>query len=230
MITKFAVSRGKALATVLLCGLIAMPAVAVAAERALGADPAAACAALSGAGSGAIKVDTAALTEAEAADRRAGRTDARRPHQSRDPAILPRARSYRSDRSEGAADPLSAQSAAAVERPHGAVWRRRLQRHVDHRPQPAAGGALRQRLAAGAGICDLRHRLRSRDQTGRTAAAVCRQRRGLRQFCACLLQESARRCRHADGAGLRRQARADVFRRQFGGRARGPDHGAALPR
>ncbi|MBR1297800.1 tannase/feruloyl esterase family alpha/beta hydrolase [Bradyrhizobium sp. AUGA SZCCT0042] len=64
MSTKFAVSR-PITTTVFLCGLIALPALAAAAERPLGADPVAACAALSGAGSGAIKVDTAALTEAK---------------------------------------------------------------------------------------------------------------------------------------------------------------------
>ncbi|MBR1147399.1 tannase/feruloyl esterase family alpha/beta hydrolase [Bradyrhizobium sp. AUGA SZCCT0431] len=62
MSTKFAVSRAIT-TTVFLCGLIALPALAVAAERPLGADPVAACAALSGAGSGAIKIDAAALTE-----------------------------------------------------------------------------------------------------------------------------------------------------------------------
>ena len=61
---------------------------------------------------------------AEAVDHRRGRADPDRPYQSRDPAILPRAGSYRPDRSEGAADPLSAQSATTVERPLGAIWRR----------------------------------------------------------------------------------------------------------
>ncbi|CAN7264203.1 tannase/feruloyl esterase family alpha/beta hydrolase [Bradyrhizobium sp. LjRoot220] len=62
MVTKFGVSRASS-TTVFLCGLIALPALATAAERPLGVDPAAACAALSGAGTGAIKVDTAALIE-----------------------------------------------------------------------------------------------------------------------------------------------------------------------
>ena len=64
MSTKFAVSRAIT-TTVFLCGLFALPGLAVAAERPLGADPVAACAALSGAGSGAIKVDASALTEAK---------------------------------------------------------------------------------------------------------------------------------------------------------------------
>ena len=59
MITKCALSRATIASTLFL----ALPAVASAAERSLGADAATACAALTGAGSGAIKVDTAALAE-----------------------------------------------------------------------------------------------------------------------------------------------------------------------
>ena len=50
-----------AIAAVSLCG--ALPQSAASAERSLGADPAAACAALSGAGTGATKIDEAVLTE-----------------------------------------------------------------------------------------------------------------------------------------------------------------------
>jgi Tannase and feruloyl esterase len=61
MATRFA--RQMAMATLLLCSPTALPGIAVAADRALGADPVAGCAALSGAGADAIKVDAAALTE-----------------------------------------------------------------------------------------------------------------------------------------------------------------------
>jgi tannase/feruloyl esterase len=47
--------------TLLLCGATGLP--AIAADRSLGADAAAACAALSGAGTGATRIDAAALTE-----------------------------------------------------------------------------------------------------------------------------------------------------------------------
>jgi len=50
-----------AIATVFMCS--ALPTVAAAADRGLGADAVAACAALSGAGTGATKIDAAALTE-----------------------------------------------------------------------------------------------------------------------------------------------------------------------
>ena len=50
-----------ATAIAFLCG--ALPDIAAAADRALGADPVAACTALSGAGTGATKIDTAALIE-----------------------------------------------------------------------------------------------------------------------------------------------------------------------
>jgi feruloyl esterase len=52
-----------AMATILLCSTTALPGIAVAADRALGADPVTSCAALSGAGANAIRVDAAALTE-----------------------------------------------------------------------------------------------------------------------------------------------------------------------
>ena len=52
-----------AIATVLLCGAAVVPTIATAAERSLGYNAAATCAALSDAGSGAIKIDAAALTE-----------------------------------------------------------------------------------------------------------------------------------------------------------------------
>src|SRR5450631_349571 len=126
MATRFA--RQMAMATLLLCSPTALPGIAVAADRALGADPVAGCAALSGAG-------------------------ADGPHQPRYPATMPRAGPHRAGRSEGAADPVSAQSAAAVERPLGAIWRRRIQRRGDIRRRPAAGGTVRQRNAAGEGIC-----------------------------------------------------------------------------
>lgn len=56
-------ARPIAIATLLLCATAALPRIAVAADRTLGADAAASCAALSGAGANAIKIDTAALTE-----------------------------------------------------------------------------------------------------------------------------------------------------------------------
>ena len=64
MITKFAAWRASvAMAALFLCIQACLPTVAVAAERGLGADPAAACAALSGAGKEAIKIDGAALID-----------------------------------------------------------------------------------------------------------------------------------------------------------------------
>ena len=62
--TKFATLRASvAMTTVFLCSQAGLPTVAVAQERGLGADPAAACAALSGAGKQAIKIDGAALID-----------------------------------------------------------------------------------------------------------------------------------------------------------------------
>src|SRR3954462_12985227 len=58
-------ARPIAIATLLLCGTAVLPRIAVAADRALGADAAAACAALSAAGANAVKIDAAALTEAK---------------------------------------------------------------------------------------------------------------------------------------------------------------------
>jgi hypothetical protein len=55
--------RHIATATLLLCSTTALPRITVAADRALGADAAAACTTLSGASANAIKVDAAALTE-----------------------------------------------------------------------------------------------------------------------------------------------------------------------
>jgi hypothetical protein len=66
MTTKFAVSRAcMAMAAAFLCSQTVPPTVAAAAERGLGADAAAACTALSGAGREAIKIDAAALVEAK---------------------------------------------------------------------------------------------------------------------------------------------------------------------
>src|SRR3954466_12769411 len=59
------IARPIAIAPLMLCGTVALPRIAVAADRALGADAAAACAALSGAGADAVKIDAAALTEAK---------------------------------------------------------------------------------------------------------------------------------------------------------------------
>jgi feruloyl esterase len=56
-------ARHIATATLLLCSTTALPRITVAADRALGADAAATCAGLPGAGGNAIKVDAAALTE-----------------------------------------------------------------------------------------------------------------------------------------------------------------------
>ena len=56
-------ARPIATASLLLCSMTALPSLAVAADRALGADPAASCAALSAASAGAIKIDATALTE-----------------------------------------------------------------------------------------------------------------------------------------------------------------------
>src|SRR3954451_335687 len=58
-------ARRIVLAALLLSTTTAVSGIAVAADRALGADAVAACAALSGAGAGAIKIDAAALTEAK---------------------------------------------------------------------------------------------------------------------------------------------------------------------
>jgi feruloyl esterase len=55
--------RCTATAIVFLCGATALPAIATASDRGLGTDAAAACAALSGAGTGATRIDAAALTE-----------------------------------------------------------------------------------------------------------------------------------------------------------------------
>lgn len=52
-----------ALAAVFLCGAAATPTIAIAADRGLGNDAAATCAALSGAGAGTTRIDAAALTE-----------------------------------------------------------------------------------------------------------------------------------------------------------------------
>jgi hypothetical protein len=52
-----------ATATLFLCSATALPTIATAADRSLGADAGAACAALSGASTAAIKIDAAALTE-----------------------------------------------------------------------------------------------------------------------------------------------------------------------
>ena len=107
MITTFAASRAS-LATVFLCSLIALPAVAVAAERGLGADPAAACTALSGAGKGPIKIDAAGLidpkplTVAEAGPTPAARISPATPQFCR---VLGH---YRTDRSKRSADRLKA--------------------------------------------------------------------------------------------------------------------------
>ncbi|MBA2399188.1 MAG: tannase/feruloyl esterase family alpha/beta hydrolase, partial [Bradyrhizobium sp.] len=61
---KLAVSRAS-LAAVFIGGLIAVPDVVIAADRGLGADPAAACGALSGAGKETIKIDAAGLIDAK---------------------------------------------------------------------------------------------------------------------------------------------------------------------
>jgi len=58
-------ARQIATATLLLCGTTALPGIAAAADHALGADAAASCAALSGAGAHAVKIDAAALIEAK---------------------------------------------------------------------------------------------------------------------------------------------------------------------
>src|SRR3982750_2132238 len=58
-------ARRIVLAALLLSTTTAVSGIAAAADRALGADAVAACAALSGAGANAIKVDAAALTEAK---------------------------------------------------------------------------------------------------------------------------------------------------------------------
>ena len=104
------------MATVFLCGLVALPTVPVAAERPLGADPAAACAALSVAGTGAIKVATAALAEAKPLTVAPGGPT---PAARISPATpqLPGARPHRAGRSERAADPVPGEPADAVERP-----------------------------------------------------------------------------------------------------------------
>ena len=231
MIAKFGVSRaGVAMVSVFLCSQTALPTVATAADRSLGADAAAACAALSGAGNGAIKIDTAALVEAKPLTvAEGGPTPAARIN----PATPKFCRVLgHIDPTDPKAPPIRFQLNLPLQ------WNGRSVQYggggfngvlITGLGLPPAA-PFDSRLAAGEGICHLRHQLRSRNQAGRTAAAVCRQRRGVRQLCACLLQEGARRRRDADRAGLWRQARQDLFRRQFGGRARGPDHGAALSR
>ena len=64
---------------------------------------------------------------------------------ARDAALLQAARPHRAGRSLRTADPVPGEPADAVERPARAVRRRRLQRRADHRPDVAAGLALRHR-------------------------------------------------------------------------------------
>ena len=132
---------------------------------------------------------------------------------------------------EGAADPISSSICRVrMERPLGAIWRRRIQRRGDHRLglPPASPFDAASPLARG--FVDLRHRFRSRGQAGRAAADLCAQRRSLRELRPCVLQEGARCRRHADRARLWRDAgRRCTYMGQFGRRARGADHGAALP-
>ena len=107
------------------------PALAVAAEHKLGPDPAAKCKSI--AGSGADQRRYRRDHRRQAVRRRRARADAGRTHHAGDAVVLPGARPHRAGRSEGAADPLPGEPAARLERPHRAVWRRRLQRRADHR-------------------------------------------------------------------------------------------------
>ena len=151
------------------------------------------CAALSGAGSGATKVDSAALTEAKPlAVAPGGPTPAARIS----PATPPFCRVLgHIDPTDPKAPPIRFQLNLPLQ------WNGRTVQYggggfngiviTGLGLPPAAPFDSASPLAQG--ICDLRHQFRPRDQTGRAAAAVCRQRRGLRQFCARLLQEGARR-------------------------------------
>ena len=146
----------------------------------LGADPAAACAALAahtipvasfGIPSGPGTIDSATLIEATPmAVAEKGPTPAAR--------ITPATPSYcrvlgRIAPIDPTAPPIRFQVnlPLRVERPFGAVRRRGLQWHADHRTWPAARAPLRPSLAPGAGLRDVRHRLWPRDQAGRVAAA-----------------------------------------------------------
>ena len=132
--------------------------------------------------------------------------------------------------SQCAADQIPGESPGRVERPLAAIWRRRLQRRADHRPCLAAGLSVRRAFAAGARLCHLWHGFRPRDQAGRAAAGVCAQRRGVREFCASILQARAGCRRRPDGARLRQPADKAVFHGIVGRRPRGADDGAALSR
>jgi len=72
----------------------ALPTVANAADHSLGPDPAAKCGALSGAGAGATKVDTACSCRGDSIDRCRWWADPRQSHQSGDSQALPRAWPY----------------------------------------------------------------------------------------------------------------------------------------
>jgi hypothetical protein len=64
MMTNRAAPRAcTAIASVILCSITTLPTIATAADRSLGADAAAACAALSSAGTGAARIDAATLSE-----------------------------------------------------------------------------------------------------------------------------------------------------------------------
>ena len=159
-----------AIAAIFLCCVA--PSIATAADRGLGNDAAAACAALSGTGTGTTKIDAAALTEPQPlAVAASGPTPAAR--------ISPATPSFcrvlgHIDPTDPKAPPIRFEVNLPVE------WNGRSVQYggggfngaLITGARPAAGGAFRSAFAAGAGICDLRHRFRPRDQAGRAAAAV----------------------------------------------------------
>ena len=166
--------------------------------------------------SGGATIDSATLVAASATRGRRARAR-RRPRPSRPPRPRTARCSAASRRSIANAPPilLPGEPADAVERPLGAIRRRRLQRRADHRPGAGAGRALRPAVAAGAG---LRHRTaptRATRTAGPAAAGVRAQRRGAGELRARVVQEGARRGGRADATRLRSRAGEAVLRRQL---------------
>ena len=95
---------------------------------------------------------------------------------------------------------------------------------------PAARRALRAAVAAGAGLCHLRHRLGPPEQ--RRASRRRRSRmndEALVNFAHASYKKVRDVAVAGDEARVRQRAAQDVFRRQLRGRPRRPDDGAALP-
>jgi len=220
MMTNSAAPRARtAIVSVILCSITTLPTIADAADRGLGADAAAACAALSGAGTGAARIDAAALTEPKPLTVAESGPDPAAPS-------VPRLRNSAAcwvastrpipTRRQSA----SAQSAAAVERPLVQYGGGGFKRRADHRRRLATGSALQRRLAAGEGICDLRHRLRPRTRPGQPPQLFAANDEAFLNFA----HVSYKKVRDAAVMLIDRltaPGREAVFRRQFGGRARG---------